>query len=392
MRSPRSAPRRRALPAAAAAALATVALAAPSPAQTGSPWSYEQDIHLTYEFDDNVREEVIDPVHAQVAKLSYLGDLRWAGGDQRLTFSYAGGFKRHMDVVADGETLDGKEREVEIASQFVHQGSAEYLRRLGRNLYVRGRGGVKTRTWTDGEFSLLNEDAFTRYSGEVGAILSLEPLEAQRPARLEVGARYSDIEFDNLDRFFGNWIVGGYVRLAKPFDESLEVRTVYSLDQVRYPGRGALEPGDQPQDILGVARPRQEDRIHELGAEVEWFGPVAIVAEYRFRYNDSNSFGFENFSHRMGIQVLRQLPWGMLAHGFVQGELRTFTEPVPRAAGGGSADIGEAEDNVLLLRLVKDITESYSVEARYARYRNESITLNDFYTKNIWAIGINIRP
>jgi hypothetical protein len=47
---------------------------------------------------------------------------------------------------------------------------------------------------------------------------------------------------------------------------------------------------------------------------------------------------------------------------------------------------------VLLLRLVKDITQDYSIEARYARYRNEAITLNDFYTKNIWALGVSYRP
>jgi hypothetical protein len=91
------------------------------------------------------------------------------------------------------------------------------------------------------------------------------------------------------------------------------------------------------------------------------------------------------------MQVLRRLPWGMLVQLFGQIELRDFSEPVPNTQVG-SLDTGETENNVLLLRLVKDVTPDYSVEARYGRYRNEAITLNDFYTKNIYALGMNYRP
>ena len=70
---------------------------------------------------------------------------------------------------------------------------------------------------------------------------------------------------------------------------------------------------------------------------------------------------------------------------------RDFSEPVANTQAG-SLDTGETENNVLLLRLVKDVTPDYSVEVRYGRYRNEAITLNDFYTKNIYAVGMNYRP
>jgi len=91
------------------------------------------------------------------------------------------------------------------------------------------------------------------------------------------------------------------------------------------------------------------------------------------------------------LQVLRRLPWGMLVQLYGQVELRDFSEPVANTQAG-SLDTGETENNVLLLRLVKDVTPDYSVEVRYGRYRNEAITLNDFYTKNIYAVGMNYRP
>ena len=74
-----------------------------------------------------------------------------------------------------------------------------------------------------------------------------------------------------------------------------------------------------------------------------------------------------------------------------QVELRSFLEPVPRVQAG-SLDTDDSQNNVLLLRLVKDLAEDYSIEARYARHRSESITVNEYYTKNIWSIGVTYRP
>jgi len=75
----------------AAAAAALAFLAGPLRAQSvaGSAWSYDHDMRLTYEVDDNVAERIDDPIRAQVARLAYRGDLRWgSSGEQRLSLSY----------------------------------------------------------------------------------------------------------------------------------------------------------------------------------------------------------------------------------------------------------------------------------------------------------------
>lgn len=348
---------------------------------------YDHDVTLTYEFDDNVQELVDDPVRARVAKLGYHGDFLWGGGQQRLQFSYQGGFKRHFG---------GINREIRrtlgdsIPSQFVNEGSVAYLRKVTPRLALGAELGIKHRAWTEG-FFFINEDGFLRRSGGLNAIVDLEPLSPDRDTRIQVGVEWMDYKYKNLDDHFGNYSFGGYASLTKEFGEDLEASATYSFDRLRYPGRGTLRPGDLPQNILVRQGERQEDDRHELGAEIRWFSGVSIVADYRFRYNDSNSFGFRYVSHTVGVQFLRPLPWGMLAQVLGQVELRSFLEPVPNLTAG-SLDTGDAQNNVLLLRLVKDITDDYSVEARYARYRNESITLNDFYSKNIWSVGMTYRP
>lgn len=346
-----------------------------------SPWSYQQDVRLTYEVDDNVEELIHDPVRAQVARVAYRGDLRWgASGEQRISLTYQGGFKRHFGFTG-----------VDVTSQFVNEGTLGYQRRLSDRFGIAAAAGVKNRAWLDG-FFFINEDGFTRINGSVSALVNLQPAGDDEFARLELGARYSDTDFENLDAHFGNHLVGAYASVAKDFGLDLSATWDYRFDQVRYPGRGTLEPGDDPTSIIrGITRDRQEDHVHELGTTVTWLGPVSIQGEYSFRLNRSNSFGFSYVSHNIGLQVLRRLPWGMLVQVYGQIELRDFAEPVPNTQVG-SLDTGEAENNVLLLRLVKDVTPDYSLEVRYGRYRNESITLNDFYTKNIYAVGMNYRP
>lgn len=365
------------------AAVLTTCLASGLNGQTlaRSPWSYQHDVRLTYEIDDNVAERISDPLRAQVARLAYRGDLRWGpSGEQRVTLSYQGGVKRHFGF-----------NEPDVTSQFVNEGMLGYQRRLSDRFAMGATVGLKNRAWMDG-FFFINEDGFTRVTGSLSGVMNLQPLGEDEVARVELGARYSDTDFENLDAHFGNHLVGAYATVNKDFGTDLTASWKYSFDKVRYPGRGALNAGDDPTSIIrGITRDRQEDHLHELGTTVTWLGPVSVQGEYSFRLNRSNSFGFSYVSHNIGMQLLRRLPWNMLVQLYGQVELRDFNEPVPNTQAG-SLDTGETENNVLLLRLVKDVTPDYSIEVRYGRYRNESITLNDFYTKNIYAIGMNYRP
>ena len=377
--------RRRARACAAGAAVAVGALLAlpPEAARAQSSWRYDHDIRLSYELDDNVQEELDDPVRAQVAKVGYHGDILWGGGKQQLTIEYQGGFKQHYGGVQ-------RERGDSVPSQFVNEGRVSYLRKVWPSLALGSAVGIKHRAWTD-RFFFLNEDGFTRRTAGLYAVVDLQPLSAEETAQLEFGGQWTDNEFKNLDSHFGNRALGGYATLTKGFGDDVEVSATYAFDAVRYPGRKALVSGENPINILSTVGDRQENQLHDLGINVSWFADVSVIADYGFRYNESNSFGFSYVSHSFGIQLLRPLPFGMLAHAVGQVELRSFLEPVPKVTAG-SLDTDDAQSNVLLLRLVKDITPDYSIEARYARYRNEAITLNDFYTKNIWSFGVTVRP
>ncbi len=368
-----------------ALAVALLLTLLPTVLHAQAAWNYDQDVHVTYEFDDNVDEALSDPVRAQIARLAYSGGLEWGeAGAQRLSLSYQGGFKRHFGLVGN---------DFDLANQFVNEGGVGYVRRVGANLALGGAFAIKNRKWTD-DFFFINEDGFTSVGGEASATLNLRPLAPDRPARLEIGTRFGRVDFENLDQPFDERSVGGFTSLTEDFGEDVSVTWQYSVDRIRYPGRGVVrrDDDDPANAFRGLTRPRQVDYLHELGGQVVWLGPFSVQGEYYFRYNDSNSYGLSYLSHNIGLQVIRRLPWDMLAQVYGLVELRSFSEPAPNLSGAGTLDTSGASNNVLLLRLVKDVNSQYSIEVRYGRYRNESITVDDFYTKNVYSLGMNFRP
>jgi hypothetical protein len=71
-------------------------------------------------------------------------------------------------------------------------------------------------------------------------------------------------------------------------------------------------------------------------------------------------------------------------------ELRKFSETVAGLAG--TLDVEDTDNNVVVLRLLKEINGHMDVEARYGYYRNQSIDLNAFYNKHTYSLGFRVRP
>lgn len=350
-----------------------VAGAAPAAAQV----HWENDLHMSYEYDDNVAETVVDEVHARVARISLRSDLVWDDSTtQQLSLLYQGGFKSYFDVGPDP---------LDISNQWLNEGQVAYSRRFGES-QLQVSGGIKDRTWADEDFFFVNEDGFTRLWAGTTYRRTLSPT-----LTAEADLVFSGIDFDHVDEFFGYDEQAGRLGAAKRLSEQVVGDVYYSIEQRTYDGRAKLRgPDDDPANIAAPDRPRQIDLSNEVGIGVAVLGGFGFQARYRFRVNDSNSFGFDYYSHIMNIQIAQQLPWRMIAQFYGNVELRNFSETVAGLAG--TLDVEDTDNNVVVLRLLKEINGHMDVEARYGYYRNESINLNDFYNKHTYALGFRVRP
>jgi hypothetical protein len=357
--------------------LVLLAAAAARPATAAAQVHWEKDVRMTYEYDDNVREEIVDPVRARVARISLRSDVVWDDSTtQQLSLLYQGGYKRYFDVDRDS---------IDISSQLIQEGQAVYRRRLGGNV-VEASAGLKNRTWLDEDFFFVNEDAFTRLWGGLALRRNLSP-----SLTGEVMARASGIEFKHVDQFFGYDAESARLGVAKEFSDGVVADLSYAVEQRTYDGRGKLRgPEDDPANISAPDRPRQIDLAHEVGIGVALFGNFGFQGRYRYRLNNSNSFGFDYYSHILSLQLAQQLPWRLIAQFYGSVELRKFRETVLGLAG--TLDVEDTDNNVLVFQLLREINGHLDVEARYGRYRNESINLGRFYTRNLYSVGFRVRP
>ncbi len=347
------------------------------PAPCAAQVHWENDFRTSYEYDDNVREEVVDEVQARVARISMKSDLVWDDSTtQRLSLLYQGSFKSYFDVGEDS---------LDISNQFLNEGQVTYQRRFAAN-ELRVSGAIKDRTWSDSDFFFVNEDGFTRLWGGLAWRRSFSPTFSG-----EVSAAVSGIEFDHVDEFFGYDAQMGRLGVAKRLSEQVVGDAYYAIEQRTYDGRGKLRgPNDDPANISAPDRPRQIDLAHEASIGIAVLGGFGFQARYRFRVNDSNSFGFDYYSHILNIQLAQELPWRMIAQFYGNVELRKFRETVQGLAG--TLDVEDTDNNVAVLRLLKEINGHFDVEARYGYYRNESINLDDFYNKHVYSLGFRVRP
>jgi hypothetical protein len=361
----------------AALPLIVVAWAVLTPGSLEAQAQWTNDIRLSYEYDDNVGEDIVNEVRARVARVTWKSDFMLDDSTRgQLSAAYHGGFKRYFDVTRDS---------LEIANQFIHEGQLDYRRRFGRNV-VELSAGVKHRTWQDETFFFVNEDGFTRLWGGLSARRNLSPTLAG-----EIVAQLSGIDFEHVDDAFGYNAQAARLVLSKRFSSAVQGELSYGLDQRRYDGRGKLGgPDDDPINVLAPDRRRQVDLAQEAGVGLSFVGPFGFQGRYRFRLNNSNSFGFDYVSHIFNIQLAQQLPWRLFAQFYGAVELRNFEDPIRGLVG--TLDIEDTDNNVMVFRLLKELNHHVDVEARYGRYRNESINLNAFYTKNIYSLGFRFRP
>jgi hypothetical protein len=357
--------------------LAALAVLMAGPPGLAAQVRWENDIRFSYEYDDNVREDVLDAVRARVARIAVKSDLVLDDSTtNQLSLMYQGGLKRYFDVTRDS---------LDITTQFIHEGQAAYRRRFGSNR-LELAGGVKFRDWQDEDFFFVNEDGFTRLWGSLTGRRAFSPTFSG-----ELAARLSSLDFEHVDEVFGYAGQGGRLGLSKRLGGGFQGDLTYELEQRTYDGRGKLRgPDDDPTNIFAPDRPRQIDLAHEGGIGFSFLGPFGFKGRYRYRLNDSNSFGFDYYSHIVNLQLAQQLPWRMIVQFYGAVELRKFRDPIRGLVG--ALDVEDTDNNVLIFSLLKEINGHMDVEARYGRYRNESINLNDFYTKNVYSLGFRVRP
>ena len=148
-------------------------------------------------------------------------------------------------------------------------------------------------------------------------------------------------------------------------------------------GRVALYLNDGNQIV--TRKEIQADLATSVTMGFQAFVGMLIQADYALLRNDSNSFGYAYWAHRIQGMVVRHLGKGIDAQVFMQFHVRFYDEDVPSLLGG-ITETDAYEQSIGVLKLSKQISAKHVMSGQYGFYRNGARQGDGFYRKHLFSI------
>lgn len=150
----------------------------------------------------------------------------------------------------------------------------------------------------------------------------------------------------------------------------------------------ARQDSDSPWEP--VWGPDRRDQFHRFHVGFWWRRFALAHLEYGFRSQGSNSIDAEISRHDLTWLLARPLPLGLGAQFYGNLEHTRYRDSrlsTILVLRSGDPDAGD-DDNIVAVRLSRPVSRSWSVEARQAWYRNQSLLVQTYYRKQILSFGL----
>ncbi len=175
---------------------------------------------------------------------------------------------------------------------------------------------------------------------------------------------------------------------------SLEIGVSYGLQQRRFRGNATTYVCPEEEEPMarcvadgGFAR---ADLFHAAGAEVVYTGQRIYSARYELEVTDSNSFGQSLTRQRLELGLTSRLVAGVFITAQVAVQLDIFLDSLILSHLFSTEDFTSIDDenrNSISVHLGRDVSDHWSVEARYALFSNEFSAHEFSFRRQIFYLG-----
>jgi hypothetical protein len=183
--------------------------------------------------------------------------------------------------------------------------------------------------------------------------------------------------------------------LELAFTAGFESRTFYnlSLSEPVYALANVCPAGAAPSVSCSAPTSLQRvDRFQRVGAELTWVGKQAASLGYELVVIDSNSFGESFVRHRASASVTFGLPFRLYATALAILYIDRYLDGLIIPKDPNQQDFTNIEDenySSLQVRLARQLTKEWSVEARAAIWRDiDSQTMDLEYHRELVTLGV----
>ena len=155
--------------------------------------------------------------------------------------------------------------------------------------------------------------------------------------------------------------------------------------------RNTCPEGVQAATCLGLAASDRSDLNHSVSAEIVYTADRVYSGRYELQVNDSNSYGESLVRQRVELGFTSELFANVFltARGTIQ--YFTFGDGLRLSGedpGTLSFTIDDENRNSLSFHLIRDVSASWAVEARYAAFTNEFMTDSLSYRRQLFYLGL----
>ncbi len=349
------------------------------------------------EYDSNAHRLELSPDDdapvegAPVARAGARLRLRWKPkATEQLSFSGFGGTKLFGTDTSQGENV------------LVTSGDARYEHMLPTRKAILGARGVYYEAFAYRPFGGMSTPSDGRNFSLGDAQLSLDLL-GPKGHRFSISGGYAkfrykpDADFDWQGDKWGASYRATFWR-GNP-DEDLDAATIdltfgYGITRRMFRGRaftnvcGPDEPAEPR--CFSPSTIDRSDLYHAAATEVVYTGDRIWSARYTVSVTDSNSYGQSLVRQRLELGMTTETWSDVFLTAKVALQLDTFLDPLLLARDVQSQSFVTIDDenrNSLSVHLAKDVSNKWSVEARYALFSNEFATRKLNFRRQIFYSG-----
>lgn len=186
------------------------------------------------------------------------------------------------------------------------------------------------------------------------------------------------------------------------FEQRFFDGVVQLLDEANHPSSDpslayhcSLGTAIEPRCLLAGSDLRN-DRLHEMGVEMTYVGPLLVTIGYGAQLNLSNSFGQSLLRHIFTVKLAYRLPWSLYAAVKAQLYVTKYLDPVLLDPGVNSQafiTIDDENRNALILDLERPIGRTgLAIDARYSWFTNELAAQSTVqFQRHVIYLGLTYR-
>lgn len=327
-------------------------------------WRVKNRLQLSYEFDNNIREnpsDSLDRIEDSSARFLFSSKASRSGEKIALRFTYQGGLQTYFQHSIENKLIN----EIRAAAILNLQ---EF--RVG----LRGAGRLK----------IYLNDVLNYSTGSLESFVRPPPFWGFAN---EFSVRRAGIEYSDFPRFDYTEI-----RLGWTFSRTLSRRfgweTSLFVTGINY-DREAISFDPENASLTIEPRKQNDDAIRLL-TRFSYSKSFLFSFSYSLEYNDSNSYGYTFSKHQFVLVTGIPLPRGIWLRGYGALQFKNYSEEtLPMFPT--DLDTEREESNFFVLDLSKDLNRGTTALLRFAYYNNESVIRSRFYSKFLLTTGFDFR-